>query len=176
MADRLRPLQRYLYLDEAKFWERVQREADSLVEMPTAMRLPVALQFAGSPAIYVPGGNVIVMNSDNAAAQDIAWNAAEIARYRQIQLFHEMVHAWQYQNFGEQLRVAKATLTVKQAVLKGHAEYAACLYCATQHWDQLYDRMSAVRNRMRTVPLPEGVRGRLLQLCRGASVLSILPR
>lgn len=99
------------------------------------------------PYFYSSEKNIIFFNIDSSS--NLAWNAKEILLFRQILLFHELVHAWQYQNLPQKILNSKSNVLAIHALLEGHAEYSTMLYCNKMGYEKLYERIKENRENLK---------------------------
>lgn len=70
-------------------------------------------------AFYRPGKNVAVVNVGSGQAQQLARTVTDIRWFRRMEIFHEFVHAWQYQGIPRLRAALRDDPIVAQAVLEG---------------------------------------------------------
>lgn len=107
-------------------------------------------------AFYQPKTNKILIRREGEGPESEALVISEVEPLRRMTLFHELVHAWQYQNLPEIHARSPNEQFVMQALREGHAELATRRYARRAKIDQLYERMLKRREELRDAIGPPG--------------------
>jgi hypothetical protein len=113
-------------------------------------------KFRPLEALYQPKANRILFHRDGENSEAEALVIGEVEQFRRMRLFHELVHAWQYQNLPERRVRSPSEQLVMQALREGHAEFATRRYARRMKIDRLYERMLKRREELRDAILPPG--------------------
>ena len=81
-------------------------------------------------AFYRPTANIAVVDADTGLAQQLSRTAADVRWFRRLVIFHEFVHAWQFQRIPHLARILREHPIVGQAILEGQDEYCTRLYAS----------------------------------------------
>lgn len=107
-------------------------------------------------AFYQPKANRILFHRNGECFESDALVIGEVESFRQMKLFHELVHAWQYQNLPAMRLRSPSEQFVMQALREGHAEFATRRYARRAKIDRLYERMLKRREELRDAVFPLG--------------------
>ncbi len=103
-------------------------------------------------AFYRPQQNVAVINATSGQAQQLARTAAEIPWFRRMEIFHELVHAWQFQRIPHLRAVLRREPTAGQALLEGQDVYATRCYARANGIMPLFRREQRFVRSLRVSP------------------------
>jgi hypothetical protein len=107
-------------------------------------------------AFYQPKTNTILFHRNGEGSESEALVISEVKPFRRMTLFHELVHAWQYQNLPELRLRSPSEQFAMQAIREGHAEFATHRYARRAKIDHLYERMYKRREALKDAILPPG--------------------
>lgn len=113
-------------------------------------------KFRPLEAFYQPKANKILFRRNDENTESEALVIGEVEQFRRMKLFHELVHAWQYQNLPEIKTRSAGDQFVMQALREGHAEFATRRYARRAKIERLYERMLKRREQLRDAILPPG--------------------